>query len=399
VTHTLARGNATVNCAFNKKISRRHARRRRDSYVDEALAPQASIVPFGILALASAHEGASGSHASGLPCARVLLPSRGEWHNTGAPVMRPNRRRGLSPALTIAVIVGMAAIGWFLPHRRPRVAPSAAVPVSRQANTPALAERTDEVTLREYTGLCSSDDVTSCERACDRGDAASCRSLGWHYEHGTGRLQKDDVRAAALFARACDGGDAMGCANLGVMYDYGRGVEKDEAKAAASYARACEAGNAQACTNLGVLYDNGRGVGHDEARAAALYRRGCENGHAHGCANLAVMYEFALGGLDKDEGRATDLYRRGCDGGSAFGCTNLGRMYEYGRGGLSTFVPGAATLYQRGCDRGDAAGCTHLGRMYEGGLGDLPKDAVRARELYRQACTGGDRDGCAKVSR
>src|SRR3954464_9126019 len=156
--------------------------------------------------------------------------------------MRPNRPRRRSGPSLIAAIIGMAAIGWLL-HRRSGSTRSAAVPVTRVvsapavrvAGTPALAESPNDVTLREYTGLCSSDDVASCERACDRGDAASCRSLGWHYEQGTGRLQKDEARAAVLFGRACDGGDAMGCANLGIMYAYGRGVARDEAKAAASY--------------------------------------------------------------------------------------------------------------------------------------------------------------------
>src|SRR5262245_14508924 len=188
----------------------------------------------------------------------TMTPSR-EMRSTG--LSRPAR------ALLGAAIAVMAAAVWFLPHRAPRPAPALAAPSTPRTNAPSLAESTADVTLSEYTKLCSVDDVTSCERACDRGDAASCRSLGWHVHHGTGRLKKDEARAAALYSRAGDGGDAQGCANLGVMYAYGQGVAKDDAKAAAAYQRACDQGNAQACTNLGVMYDHGRGVEHDEVRA------------------------------------------------------------------------------------------------------------------------------------
>src|SRR5215471_18287891 len=160
--------------------------------------------------------------------------------------MTPMQRLFLGAA-TAAIV----AVVWLRPHRwaPPPAARAAAVSSAPRPSAPAPAESTADVTLPEYAKLCSIDDVTSCERACDRGDAASCRSLGWHYDHGTGRLKKDEVHAAALYTRACDGGDAQGCANLGLMYAYGRGVAKDEVKAAESYKRACDQGNAQACTN------------------------------------------------------------------------------------------------------------------------------------------------------
>ena len=116
--------------------------------------------------------------------------------------------------------------------------------------TPILAERPADVTTAEYSKLCAADDVTGCERACDAGDAGSCRSLGWHYDHGTGRLPHDDDRAAFYFGRACDGGDVQGCANLGLML-HGRGVARDERRARRRSTSACNAGNAVACTNLG----------------------------------------------------------------------------------------------------------------------------------------------------
>src|SRR6476646_487822 len=100
-------------------------------------------------------------------------------------------RRDQSPTragmLLGAAMVLLAAIPWIL-QQRVRSARSVPAPAARHPTAPTLPESTAEVTLPEYKGLCSADDVASCQRACDRGDAASCRSLGWHYEHGTGVL-------------------------------------------------------------------------------------------------------------------------------------------------------------------------------------------------------------------
>ena len=236
--------------------------------------------------------------------------------------MRPSSSLERGLIFFVACLIFAAVAAWLLPHRLPRPSPRSAAPAVRVAPGPsaALAEKPGSVTPAEYAKLCAGDDVTGCERACDAGDAASCRSLGWHYDHATGRLPRDDVKAAFFFGRACDGGDVQGCANLGVMYADGRGVPRDEGRAASLYERACNALNAQACTNLGVAYDYGRGVPQDQARAAALYRTGCDGGHAVGCANLGAMYESGDGGLAKDAARAASLYERACAAGYADAC-------------------------------------------------------------------------------
>jgi Sel1 repeat len=224
-------------------------------------------------------------------------------------------RLSLAPLFFVVCLALAAAAGWYLPHRVPRSQRRPVAPPAKTVNPPAapgVAESPSAVTRSEYAKLCTGDDVTGCERACDAGDAASCRSLGWHYDHATGRLPRDDAKAAHYFGRACDGGDVQGCANLGVMYADGRGVPRDEGRAASLYERACNAGNAQACTNLGVAYDYGRGVPQDQARAAALYRTGCDGGHAVGCANLGAMFESGDGGLSKNVARAATLYEKAC---------------------------------------------------------------------------------------
>src|SRR5262245_65352787 len=101
--------------------------------------------------------------------------------------MRSKRFRRRSRAPLVAIIAVMCAAVWFLPFRGSRSARNSA---PTESSRPILAENPDDVTVRkpaespdevtlaEYAGLCKADDVTGCERACDRGDAASCRSLG-----------------------------------------------------------------------------------------------------------------------------------------------------------------------------------------------------------------------------
>jgi Leucine-rich repeat (LRR) protein len=108
--------------------------------------------------------------------------------------------------------------------------------------------------------------------AAAQGDARGQCNLGVCYENGLG-VEKDEARAAELYAKAAERGYATGQCGLGVCYYYGRGVERDEARAAELYAKAAEQGHARAQCNLGVCYKHGTGVERDEARAAELYAK------------------------------------------------------------------------------------------------------------------------------
>ena len=62
-------------------------------------------------------------------------------------------------------------------------------------------------------------------------------------------------------------------------YEHGEGVEKDQLKAAALYCEAARAGNVEAMFNLGWMYANGRGVARDDAVAAGLFATAAQHGH------------------------------------------------------------------------------------------------------------------------
>ncbi|GAQ92577.1 hypothetical protein KFL_010600020 [Klebsormidium nitens] len=60
---------------------------------------------------------------------------------------------------------------------------------------------------------------------------------------------------------------------VGVCYEKGTGVEKDEARAAELFAKAAHQGDPPAQHSLGWCYENGRGVEKDVPRAAELYEK------------------------------------------------------------------------------------------------------------------------------
>jgi TPR repeat protein len=236
-------------------------------------------------------------------------------------------------------------------------------------------------------------DLTTVERACDDGRAASCTDAGRLHSDSQG--PQDHARAAALFRKGCDGGDAAGCRLLGDAYGSGRGVEKDAARSARYVSKGCDLGDPGACTNLGAKLSNGSGVDKDEARAAALFKRACDAGNAGGCFNLGLALRNGRG-VPKDDGAAPALYAKACDGGVARGCTILAGLHQRGDS-VTKDLPRAAALYERGCNGGDAQGCYYVGYLAQRGLG-TQRDAQRAAAYYKRACDAGEVKACERLS-
>src|SRR5687767_11814616 len=96
------------------------------------------------------------------------------------------------PMLVLTGVAIAAALACQRPAQPPGDGPPAPAQIPAQALLPAQAslpaEDPREVTLTEYAKMCAGENATGCERACDRGDAASCTSLGWLYDHPRGRI-------------------------------------------------------------------------------------------------------------------------------------------------------------------------------------------------------------------
>lgn len=125
------------------------------------------------------------------------------------------------------------------------------------------------------------------EKACEAGDAASCRSLARSLERGEG-MAANPERAARLYEGACATGDGDACAGLGSLLRHGRGVARDERRALILLTNACDRGSARACGELGaLLVGGGQGVPRDQARGQALLGKACDGGYAEACAEAA----------------------------------------------------------------------------------------------------------------
>jgi hypothetical protein len=66
-----------------------------------------------------------------------------------------------------------------------------------------------------------------------------------------------------------------------LAYEHGEGVNKDQVKAAAMYCEAAKLGDAEAQYSLGWMYANGRGMERDDERAAMLFALAAAQGHAY----------------------------------------------------------------------------------------------------------------------
>jgi len=235
------------------------------------------------------------------------------------------------------------------------------------------------------------------QRACDRGESASCSELSKLYAASpVHTATAAALRAAAMYMDRCAGGDRTACTSLGYLYLRGHGVNKDQRRAASTFFASCKAGEQRACHNLGVAYMNGWGVERDRERAVTLLDKACNGGDMRSCSTLATAYYRALG-VAMDQPRAVELYRRACDGNDADGCAAIGVMLARGSGGLEQDVEQGKNLLHQACENGSAHACQHLGGMYQQGNG-VARDRRRATSLFMLSCEGGHPRGCHRLS-
>lgn len=83
-----------------------------------------------------------------------------------------------------------------------------------------------------------------------------------------------------------------------VALEHGEGVEKDAVKAYALYCEAARRGDAEAMYSLGWMYLNGRGISQDEDRALYLFRAAAESGHEY--ANRMAMRSAGSAGIEPE---------------------------------------------------------------------------------------------------
>ena len=88
-------------------------------------------------------------------------------------------------------------------------------------------------------------------KGCDGGEGFACNDLGIEHDVSCQMKSASDCPVAvSLYAKSCDLGFAQGCQHLGSMYHRGAGVERDDVRAEALFRKACNGGAAGACEEL-----------------------------------------------------------------------------------------------------------------------------------------------------
>jgi len=101
---------------------------------------------------------------------------------------------------------------------------------------------------------------TSLQKACDRGDARACETLGIMYITGDG-VRVDGYRAVKYLDKACNRGIASACNSIAFIYaDAEGGVRQDYTKAMSYWNRACRYGDRSACSNYDLAQDKLRAL-------------------------------------------------------------------------------------------------------------------------------------------
>lgn len=277
------------------------------------------------------------------------------------------------------------------------------------------------VGYRDASGKCTSNqrqvhacvisDLPDCANQCSAGNADSCVTLGYAYDHARG-VVRNPSEAFRLYQKGCDAGADGGCFLLALMhYNDSTGIRQDYARAAELNELACRT-LPEGCTNLAAQYERGHGVPVNEERSAALLARACRGGYGLACGNLGNKF-MPGGALKSDPAFAARLYARGCEAGVASACEGLAGAYSSGVG-VERDVDRARKLREYACARGDPfacallerynvaaplleAECSHrngaacwvLAQMYRGGKLGLP-DTAKAAQLSIDACAKND---------
>ena len=290
--------------------------------------------------------------------------------------------------------------------------------------------------------------------ACDKGDAAACKSAGDAYAFGDGVWPITKI-AYILYKQACDAGVGAGCRAFvelaGTGYGYPEGgyqetdglMEKacdlgdwaactsiatefrmsdtpaDLASADAFLARsramselACDSGDHEACYAFGrFLAESGRP--EDLARATGMWDALCRKSVLAACQDMAAL---ATDKPEPDHRLAGQYQHLACDLGSALDCTEMGARAYHGNGvakdpdlalvyydkacaieaELCVISPSLRAIPQArsGCAANDARACAELGKALVTSLSSPEFNREQAMELLAASCRKGVGDAC-----
>ena len=205
--------------------------------------------------------------------------------------------------------------------------------------------------------------------------------LGKKYLWGVG-VEKDLVKAEALFKRSFDGGHTEATGFLGQV-----AKEKGDFEAAVDwYRQGSESGDAGSMDALAQMYLLGEGVEKNPQEAVSWAVKGYEAGE--GCSSF--LQTFYLCGLHSTtlDFDPTPIVERAQTARNYTAKALLGRLYELGHG-VPEDLEKARQMYEEASKGEDPWAMVLLGLMYKDGHG-VAKDDRRAAEFFARAAERDD---------
>jgi uncharacterized protein len=205
--------------------------------------------------------------------------------------------------------------------------------------------------------------------------------------HGTG-IQRDPVRAEALFRRAIQLGHDGARFILAKAYRDGDGLQRDPARAFALYREIYreEPGDTKIQIALGDAYARGDGVVLNRRLAAEFYTQAARQGDPDGQVRLGTAYLYGAG-VDRDSQKSDHWLSRAGEAGVIEAKVQLGSAKL---SGLASTVDaeGAFASYLRAAEAGSQTAMIEVARALMKGFGTLADPALAKMWLERAAALG-----------
>jgi TPR repeat protein len=235
---------------------------------------------------------------------------------------------------------------------------------------------------------------TVLEFGCKHLDAASCYSLGSHFDNGLMPTVSGDAdRGMHFYARACGLGYTSGCLTQARLYVEGKkkpdgsdALKKDPVQGLAVLDKACQANNTSACQQLATYLTADKYKVKDVKRAAGIFKAQCDKKDISGCAEYALLQVGGEGGVKADPKAARETLEKLCyDSNSSSACYGVGLLKETAAAGMTEDKAKALEYYKKyPYVKDSAARAAHL--LDQGAKG-VTKNETEAADLYGRACT------------
>ena len=179
--------------------------------------------------------------------------------------------------------------------------------------------------------------------AARNGDDKAQHSLGEIYYFGIRGIQRDALKAKALFEQSADSGNKRAMAMLGHLYGRGHGVKADNETALKWFTLGAEKGSTLAHARLGMFNLYGLSVDRNVTKARHHFQRAANEGDAGAMHSLGILRIKGLG-VRRDYAKALRLFQQSAKQGHTLAQNKLAQMKLLGLGAPPSCEDAALTF-------------------------------------------------------